>query len=65
MPRHKVSFILRFVSHSIGLKAVKLVLQAVQVGSNVRRSVRHEIGITDLRLDSVEEQKEEALPSRY
>jgi hypothetical protein len=33
----------------------RLVLQAVQVGGNVRCSVRDEIEIIDLRLDSVKD----------
>lgn len=34
---------------------MNLILQAVQVGDDVRRSIRDEIGITNLRLNSVDE----------
>ena len=45
----------RLLGDSIGPKAMNLVLQAVQVGRDVRRSIRDESGVIDLGRDSVEE----------
>jgi hypothetical protein len=46
MPRPEVSFGFKLLADSIGPKAVNLVLQAEQVGGDVCRSIRDEIGMT-------------------